>query len=39
MSIKKISTVKSKIKAVSTDAGFESDDGSSIVENSTNDYS
>lgn len=39
MSIKKISTVKSKIKAVATDAGFESDDGSSIVQNSTNDYS
>jgi hypothetical protein len=31
MSIKKISTVKGKIKAVATDAGFESDDGSSIV--------
>ena len=39
MSIKKISTVKGKIKAVATDAGFESDDGSSIVQNSTNDYS
>jgi DNA-directed RNA polymerase specialized sigma subunit len=39
MSIKKISTVKSKMKAVATEAGFEADDGSSILQNSQNDYS
>ena len=39
MSIKKISTVKNKIKAVATESGFEADDGSSILQNSQNDYS
>lgn len=39
MSIKKIETVRKKIKAIATEGNFEADDGSSMLQNSKNDYS
>lgn len=39
MSIKKIKTVRNKIRAIATDGNFEADDGSSILQNNQDDYS